>query len=178
MAGSLTEVKRAYSKVEKWSKPEAAPLQLNYVLSKPTVRKEPKGVVVIIVPYNYPLWLTFSPLVSIKLGCSPYIFFLPTSPGGRDCRRKCRSRETFRIDPCNERFVRGALRKVLGPCSVPCCQWRNSRNNACESWRGLLRTFFIILSPKLLSLPWDHSELPRFSSMKPVVISARSFLYR
>lgn len=67
MGGSLAEVKLAHSKVEKWSKPEATPFQLNYMLAKPTVRKEPKGVVLIIVPFNYPLWLTFSPLVRAKL---------------------------------------------------------------------------------------------------------------
>lgn len=63
MAGSLGEAKLAYDSVEKWSRTESVHWQFNYFLSRPAVRKEPKGVVLIIVPFNYPLWLLISPLV-------------------------------------------------------------------------------------------------------------------
>ena len=38
----------AYNEVEKWSKTESAPFRLDSGLMSPRVRKEPKGVVLII----------------------------------------------------------------------------------------------------------------------------------
>lgn len=64
MAGSLGEAKLAHDSVERWSRTEGVHWQFNYFLSRPAVRKEPKGVVAIIVPFNYPLWLLISPMVS------------------------------------------------------------------------------------------------------------------
>ena len=61
---SLAEVKESFDNVEKWSKPESAPLSL-YSLTSPKIRKESKGVVLIFVPYNYPIFLLMSPIVSV-----------------------------------------------------------------------------------------------------------------
>jgi len=61
---SLAEVKKSFDNVEKWSKPESAPLSL-YSLTSPKIRKESKGVVLIFVPYNYPIFLLMSPIVSV-----------------------------------------------------------------------------------------------------------------
>ena len=65
MEGSctLSEAVHAYRDVAKWSKPESAPWSLDYFLMKPTIRKEPKGVVLIISPFNYPMLLLLGPLV-------------------------------------------------------------------------------------------------------------------
>ncbi|TDL29329.1 NAD-aldehyde dehydrogenase [Rickenella mellea] len=52
----------AYHNVDKWAKTEKAPFTLNFVALKPTIRKEPKGVVLIISPFNYPAWLCLGPL--------------------------------------------------------------------------------------------------------------------
>ena len=60
---SLAEVKESFDNVEKWSKPESAPLSL-YSFTSPKIRKEAKGVVLIFVPYNYPIFLLMSPIVS------------------------------------------------------------------------------------------------------------------
>ena len=60
---SLAEVKQSFDNVEKWSKPESAPLSV-YSLTSPKIRKEAKGVVLIFVPYNYPIFLLMSPIVS------------------------------------------------------------------------------------------------------------------
>ena len=60
---TLTEAVNAYHNVAKWSKPESAPWSFNYFLMKPTIRKEPKGVVLIISPFNYPVLLLLGPLV-------------------------------------------------------------------------------------------------------------------
>ena len=61
---SLAEVKESFDNVEKWTKPESAPLSL-YSLTSPKIRKESKGVVLIFVPYNYPIFLLMSPIVSV-----------------------------------------------------------------------------------------------------------------
>ncbi|KAI9441264.1 NAD-dependent aldehyde dehydrogenase [Lactarius indigo] len=64
IGGTLTEAVNAYHKVAKWSKPERAPWSLNWFATKPTIRKEPKGVVLIISPFNYPVWLLLRPMVA------------------------------------------------------------------------------------------------------------------
>ncbi|KAF9652565.1 aldehyde dehydrogenase [Thelephora ganbajun] len=58
---SLAEIKQSFDNVEKWAKPESAPLSL-YFLTSPKIRKEAKGVVLIFVPYNYPIFLLMSPI--------------------------------------------------------------------------------------------------------------------
>jgi acyl-CoA reductase-like NAD-dependent aldehyde dehydrogenase len=63
IGGTLTEAVDAYHNVAKWSKPERTPWSLNWFAMKPTIRKEPKGVVLIISPFNYPMWLLLGPLV-------------------------------------------------------------------------------------------------------------------
>lgn len=60
---TLNEVKQAHDGVAKWAKTESAPFSLNFAAMKPVIRKEPKGTVLIISPFNYPLWLSFGPLV-------------------------------------------------------------------------------------------------------------------
>jgi aldehyde dehydrogenase (NAD+) len=51
--------------VEKWAKPEKPPFSITWTPFRPTVAKEPKGTVLIINPFNYPVWLNFVQLVSI-----------------------------------------------------------------------------------------------------------------
>lgn len=63
--GTLGEILTAYKSVGKWAKSERAPFAFNFFAMKPTIRKEPKGVVLIIVPFNYPLLLSLGPLVRI-----------------------------------------------------------------------------------------------------------------
>ncbi|KAF8958145.1 NAD-aldehyde dehydrogenase [Flammula alnicola] len=48
--------------VDKWSKPTKPPFNLNFSPMRPLIRKEAKGTVLIISPFNYPLWLTLGPL--------------------------------------------------------------------------------------------------------------------
>ncbi|KAG8679412.1 hypothetical protein FRC08_016992, partial [Ceratobasidium sp. 394] len=50
----IKEVIDVYKAVDKWAKPESAPFSLNFAAMKPVIRKEPKGVVLIISPFNYP----------------------------------------------------------------------------------------------------------------------------
>jgi len=60
---SLAEVKQSFDNVERWTKPESAPFSF-HSLTTPKIRKEAKGVVVILVPYNFPILLLMSPIAS------------------------------------------------------------------------------------------------------------------
>lgn len=59
---SITEVLDAYKNVETWAKPEKPARSVNFMFMRPVTHKEPKGVILIISPFNYPLFLCISPL--------------------------------------------------------------------------------------------------------------------
>lgn len=58
----LSEIYTAFKSVEKWSKPEKPPFSLQWSAMKPVIRKEPKGVILIISPFNFPVTLSLGPL--------------------------------------------------------------------------------------------------------------------
>jgi aldehyde dehydrogenase (NAD+) len=60
---TITEAMTAYANVDKWAKTEDASFSLKYFVMSPKIRKEPKGVVLIIGPFNYPLFALFCPLI-------------------------------------------------------------------------------------------------------------------
>jgi len=60
---AISEVMQSYNGVAKWAKPESPPFSITFAAMKPLIRKEPKGTVIIICPFNLPVWLTISPLV-------------------------------------------------------------------------------------------------------------------
>ncbi|KAI0692887.1 NAD-dependent aldehyde dehydrogenase [Cytidiella melzeri] len=57
---SIAEAKDAYLNVDQWAKTEKARWTLNWSVMKPEIRKEPKGVVLIITPFNFPVHLTIT----------------------------------------------------------------------------------------------------------------------
>ncbi|KAJ8516845.1 hypothetical protein ONZ45_g5915 [Pleurotus djamor] len=59
---SISDIRGIYKNVEKWAKPEKPGFNINFTPMRPVIRKEPKGVVMIISPFNYPIWLTAGPL--------------------------------------------------------------------------------------------------------------------
>jgi aldehyde dehydrogenase (NAD+)/aldehyde dehydrogenase (NAD(P)+) len=63
-------VKDAYCNVAKWSKPQKPGFSVMWTPMRPVIRKEAKGVVLIITPFNYPLWLSFVPLVRAFTLCN------------------------------------------------------------------------------------------------------------
>lgn len=65
---TLHEIMEAYHNVEKWNRPEKPGFDLNWFVMGPHIRKDPKGVVLIISPFNFPILLILGPLV--RLGCS------------------------------------------------------------------------------------------------------------
>jgi len=61
----LDEIMQAYNGVAKWAKTESAPFSMNFAAMKPVIRKEPKGVVLVISPFNFPITLSLAPTVGI-----------------------------------------------------------------------------------------------------------------
>jgi aldehyde dehydrogenase (NAD+) len=65
-----SEVKHAVSHLTKWMSPQSVSTPLALMGSSSNIRYEPKGVSLIIAPWNYPLQLAFGPLISaIAAGC-------------------------------------------------------------------------------------------------------------
>ncbi|TFK95423.1 NAD-aldehyde dehydrogenase [Pterulicium gracile] len=58
----LNEIKYVLDNFESWAKTEKAPFNIKYAAMKPIIRKEAKGVVLIITPFNYPLFLAIAPV--------------------------------------------------------------------------------------------------------------------
>ncbi|KAG8908245.1 hypothetical protein FRB99_008310 [Tulasnella sp. 403] len=54
----------ALSNIHKWTRTQNTPFNLNYYFMSPKVRQEPKGVVLIIGPFNYPLYATVIPAIA------------------------------------------------------------------------------------------------------------------
>lgn len=55
--------KDAYDNVDRWAQTENAPFHFASSSMRPKVRKEPKGTVLVIVPFNLPVLLAMQPVV-------------------------------------------------------------------------------------------------------------------
>ncbi len=60
----VSEAKHAMKNVRKWTKPHKVATPLSLIGSSSWIKYEPKGVCLIISPWNFPFNLTFGPLVS------------------------------------------------------------------------------------------------------------------
>ncbi|MBI1768692.1 MAG: aldehyde dehydrogenase family protein [Bacteroidetes bacterium] len=60
----LTEIRHALAHLEEWSAPQKIDAPLTYLGTRSEVRYEPKGVCLIIAPWNFPINLCFGPLIS------------------------------------------------------------------------------------------------------------------
>ncbi|KAG2156901.1 Aldehyde/histidinol dehydrogenase [Suillus bovinus] len=60
---TISDCKIAYDRVEKWARTEKAPFNIKFAAFRPVIRKEPKGVVLSISPFNYPVWLALGPVI-------------------------------------------------------------------------------------------------------------------
>ncbi|KAH9902373.1 aldehyde dehydrogenase [Cubamyces lactineus] len=58
------QIKHAYDNVEKWNKPQSMEFSLNWFPMRPKKIPQPKGVALIIAPFNLPVFLLFGPLTS------------------------------------------------------------------------------------------------------------------
>ncbi|TCD64862.1 hypothetical protein EIP91_003566 [Steccherinum ochraceum] len=71
---TLHEITETYRNVEKWSKPDRPGFDFNWFLMSPSIRKDPKGVVLIMGPFNYPMLLILPPLAgALAAGCTVVI---------------------------------------------------------------------------------------------------------
>ncbi|KII83226.1 hypothetical protein PLICRDRAFT_58530 [Plicaturopsis crispa FD-325 SS-3] len=77
IGASIHEALYAYNNVSTWAKPEKAPFSLNWGATSPVIRKEAKGVVCIIVPFNVPLWCLISPLAGAIAAGNAALLKLP-----------------------------------------------------------------------------------------------------
>ena len=73
---TIGEVVDQLNGVDKWSKPTKPPFSLNFAAMRPLIRHEAKGTVLIISPFNYPVWLSIGPLVRIPSFSSLITSFL------------------------------------------------------------------------------------------------------
>ena len=60
----ISEIKEALRHLPRWMEPRKVPTPMGLFGSTGTIRQEPRGVVLIISPWNYPIYLTLGPLVS------------------------------------------------------------------------------------------------------------------
>jgi aldehyde dehydrogenase (NAD+) len=60
----LTEIRHTLAHLSDWAKPQRIDAPLTYLGTRSEVRYEPKGVCLIIAPWNFPFNLCFGPLVS------------------------------------------------------------------------------------------------------------------
>ncbi len=60
----ISEIKVALRQLSRWMKPRKVPTPAGLFGSAGSIRQEPRGVVLIISPWNYPIYLTLGPLVS------------------------------------------------------------------------------------------------------------------
>lgn len=60
----ISEIKEALRHLPRWMKPRKVPTPIGLLGSAGTIRYEPRGVVLIISPWNYPIYLSLGPLVS------------------------------------------------------------------------------------------------------------------
>jgi len=63
--GCVDGIRHTRRKLKKWMKPQRRHVSINFLTGSNRVIPQPKGVVGIVSPWNYPLFLTISPLTSI-----------------------------------------------------------------------------------------------------------------
>ncbi len=67
----VMEIKDAIAHLHSWMRPKKVPTPLSMIGTRSYVHYEPKGVSLILAPWNFPFMLTISPLVSaIAAGCT------------------------------------------------------------------------------------------------------------
>ena len=62
---SVDGIRDARKKIKKWMKPQRRHISMLFATGSNRVIPQPKGVVGIVSPWNYPLFLTISPLTSV-----------------------------------------------------------------------------------------------------------------
>jgi aldehyde dehydrogenase (NAD+) len=109
-AGILHEAVHAYENVEEWSKDTRPPTTITFRAMNPKVKPTPKGVVLIISPFNYPYALTFNPLIAaVAAGCTVAIKLSESVP---NISRLSEALINKYMDPDVVRVVQGAVEET------------------------------------------------------------------
>ena len=64
LLGSMLQVRHAISHVRRWMKPSRRATELLFLSNRVQVSYQPKGVVGVIVPWNFPVYLAVGPLIA------------------------------------------------------------------------------------------------------------------
>ncbi|KAG7090418.1 hypothetical protein E1B28_009537 [Marasmius oreades] len=107
ISASLTEIKDTYSHIDKWVKSEKPPFSLNWSAMKPVIYKEPKGVVLIISPFNYPVYLTI-PVLASAIAAGNAVVVKPSESTPATSALMAELAEEY-LDTSVVRFVNGAV---------------------------------------------------------------------
>ncbi|KAG9038256.1 hypothetical protein FRB95_002217 [Tulasnella sp. JGI-2019a] len=68
--GTIGECVAAWKNVDKWAKPDGVPFHSTFSVMSPTIYKQPKGVGLVIGPFNYPILCSIGPMIgAIAAGC-------------------------------------------------------------------------------------------------------------
>lgn len=141
----LNEVVYAFNNVEKWARDTKPETTGAYKLMKLRIKPTPKGVVLIISPFNYPILLTFVPLIgALAAGCTVVLKLPESLESTSPLLANLVSRY---LDPSVVRVVQGGVKETTRVSSL--------------SWVGRPDTYRYL---QLLELRWDHSEPPSASS--------------
>jgi aldehyde dehydrogenase (NAD+) len=82
---TLSELRHAKAQLADWMRPKPVATALSTFGSKAEIRYEPKGVVAIMAPWNYPFQLTLAPLVAaIAAGCRVIVRPSEKAPATRE----------------------------------------------------------------------------------------------
>ncbi|KAI6237648.1 Aldehyde dehydrogenase [Aphelenchoides besseyi] len=65
ISGALMEIDYCLQNLDEWAKPECVQRTLSTMLDTPMIYKDPYGVVFLLSPWNYSLYMIFLPLVTI-----------------------------------------------------------------------------------------------------------------
>src|SRR5690606_37448682 len=82
----LEEIRTILRNLERWARPVHVPSSLTVVVTRSEIRYEPKGLCLIIAPWNFPFLLAVGPLVS-ALGAGNAVVVKPSemTPAISDC---------------------------------------------------------------------------------------------
>jgi aldehyde dehydrogenase (NAD+) len=113
----IHEIKLAKKNLKKWTRPVSVPRNLIYLASKGVIRNEPKGAVLIISPWNFPITLTLGPVASaIAAGNSITVKPSEFSPATSETMQLLIN-ENF--DPAHLHVVTGEADTAVGLLSQP-----------------------------------------------------------
>ena len=104
---AICQVKTALASLDQWAAPQAIGVPFYLLPGKAELVPEPKGVVLIISPFNYPCTLLFSPLAA-ALAAGNAAFLKPSEQAPATSKLLTRLVRHY-LDPCTVRIQEGGV---------------------------------------------------------------------